>query len=181
MIEAYTDVVAVPATRTFDDRIVLPDRDMPLEIRFLGRGNTDGDAIVWAPRQRVVASGDLVVAPVPYAAHTHPGDWIRTLRALEALPWRQLVPGHGPLQRDRSYVHALIATLEEVVDHVAAAAKAGRTLDAIRSDPAWGAVRDRYTSSDGWLSFLVDAVFLRDLLSTAYKEVRGETVVQGVG
>lgn len=40
----------------------------------IGKANTDGDAVVWLPRQRVVASGDIIVHPVPYAAHSFPSE-----------------------------------------------------------------------------------------------------------
>jgi glyoxylase-like metal-dependent hydrolase (beta-lactamase superfamily II) len=94
---AIADMAVYPADLTFTDRLSIPDAEAPVEVMFLGRGNTDGDAVVWAPKQRVLASGDLVVAPIPYAAHTYPGEWIATLKRLEASTFAWLVPGHGPV------------------------------------------------------------------------------------
>jgi len=181
MVAGYTGLQAYPADRTFTDRFAIPDPAAPVEVRFLGRGNTDGDAVVWAPKQRVLASGDLVVAPIPYAAHTYPGEWIATLRALEAYDFAWLVPGHGAPMRDRTYVDKVIAALEAVRAQVAPLAKADTPLADVRKRLDLSAMKTGFTGGDPWLSFLIDAVFTGDLVSNAYKEARGETVVQGKG
>jgi glyoxylase-like metal-dependent hydrolase (beta-lactamase superfamily II) len=181
MVAGYTSLKVYPPTLTFTDRIDLPDSDAPVEVLFLGRGNTDGDAVVWAPRQRVLAAGDLVVAPIPYAAQTYPGEWIATLRKLEAFDFAYLVPGHGAVQTDRSYIDKVIAALESVRDQVAPLAKADVPLDEVRKRVDLKAVKAGFTGDDPWLAFLMDAVFTNDLVANAYKEARGEAVIQGKG
>jgi glyoxylase-like metal-dependent hydrolase (beta-lactamase superfamily II) len=181
MVAGYSQMTVYPADLTFTDRLSLPDPVAPVEVLFLGRGNTDGDAVVWAPRQRVVASGDLVVAPIPYAAHTYPGEWIATLKKLEALDFAVLVPGHGPPQPDRDYIDKLISTLTAVRAQVAPLARAGVPLDEVRRRVDLAELKRGFTGDDAWLKFLIDAVFTGDLIANAYKEARGEEVVQGKG
>jgi glyoxylase-like metal-dependent hydrolase (beta-lactamase superfamily II) len=181
MVAGYAKLDVYPADLTFTDRVTLPDFDAPVEVMFLGRGNTDGDAVIWAPRQRVLASGDLVVAPVPYAAHTYPGEWIATLRTLEGLDFAALIPGHGPVMRDRAYVDRLIAALQTVRDQVGPLAKAGAPLDEVRTRIDLTAMQAGFTGDDAWLKTLIGAVFTGDLVANAYKEARGETVIQGKG
>ena len=85
-------------------------------VRHIGPGNTPGDLLVWVEEDRLVASGDMIVAPVPYAIGSDLEPWIGTLGALAALDARVLVPGHGPVMRDASYVrdvHALIKGTHE--------------------------------------------------------------------
>src|SRR5205085_10291088 len=53
----------VPPTETFEHKLIIDDRDVPVHMLFLGRANTEGDAIAWLPRQKIVASGDIVVSP----------------------------------------------------------------------------------------------------------------------
>lgn len=80
-------------------------------VRHIGPGNTPGDLIVWVEGDRLVASGDMIVAPVPYAIGSDLEPWIPTIAKLAALDAAVLVPGHGPVMRDASYVrdvHALI-------------------------------------------------------------------------
>lgn len=181
MVAGYSDMSVYPADVTFTDRLAIPDPDAPVEVMFLGRGNTDGDAVVWAPRQRVLASGDLVVAPLPYAAHTYPGEWIATLKRLEAFDFAVLIPGHGPPLHDRAYVDQVIAALETVRAQVGPLAKAGAPLDEVRRRVDLKAVTAGFTHGDPWLGVILGAVFTGDLISNAYKEARGEEVVQGKG
>lgn len=181
MVEGYSGLSVYPADLTFSDALSIPDDLAPVEVMFLGRGNTDGDAVVWAPKQRMVASGDLVVAPIPYAAHTYPGEWVATLKRLEALDFAYLVPGHGPVQTDRVYVDKLIAALESVRAQVGPLSRADVPLDDVRKRIDLSAVRRDFAGDDPWLGFLFGAVFSRDLVSNAYKEARGEAVIQGKG
>ncbi len=181
MVAGYADMRVYPADRTFTDHFSIPDRAAPVEVLFLGRGNTDGDAVVWAPKQRVVASGDLVVAPIPYAAHTYPGEWIATLKKLEALDFAYLVPGHGPMETDRAYVDKLIAALDNVRAQVGPLARADVPLDEVRRRIDLKPLRHDFAGDDPWLGFLFSAVFSGDLVSNAYKEARGEAVIQGKG
>ena len=43
-----------------------------MRLRFLGRANTEGDAIAWLPRQRIVMTGDVVVSPTPFGFFSFP-------------------------------------------------------------------------------------------------------------
>jgi glyoxylase-like metal-dependent hydrolase (beta-lactamase superfamily II) len=181
MVAGYTGMKVYPADRTFTDRFSIPDRQAPVEVLFLGRGNTDGDAVVWAPRQRVLAAGDLVVTPIPYAAHTYPGEWIATLKKLETFDFAYLVPGHGPVMTDRAYVEKVIAALATVRTQVGALAKAGVPLDEVRKRIDLTAMKASFAGDDPWLGSLIEAVFASDLVSNAYKEARGESVIQGKG
>ena len=85
-------------------------------VRHIGPGNTPGDLVVWVEEDRLLASGDMIVAPVPYAIGSDLGPWVGTLGALAALEARVLVPGHGPVMRDAAYVrdvHALVSSTHE--------------------------------------------------------------------
>jgi len=125
LVEAYQDLKAYPADITFTDAIDLPDAEAPLRVMFLGRANTDGDAVVWAPKQRVLAAGDIVVSPVPYASSSFPTEWIGVLKKLEAYDFAYLVPGHGRVQTDRTYVDKVIAAIQTVQSEGCAAGRQG--------------------------------------------------------
>lgn len=83
-----------------------------VDIRHLGAGNTPGDLVAWVEADRLLATGDIIVAPVPYAIGSELGPWVATLDRLLALGPKVIVPGHGPVMRDDRYVRdvrALIA------------------------------------------------------------------------
>ena len=80
-------------TQTFEHELVIKDRDVPVHMLFLGRANTAGDAIAWLPKQKIVASGDIVVSPYPFGFGSYPTEWIETLGKLKALGFTDLDSG----------------------------------------------------------------------------------------
>ena len=100
-----------------------------VEIRFLGRGNTAGDTVVFLPDDSILMAGDLVVHPVPYLFGGFPVDFVTTLRALLGLGAKTIVPGHGEIQRDRSYVDQLIELMDTVNREMEKEINDGLTLE----------------------------------------------------
>ncbi len=89
-----------------------------VQVKFLGRGNTAGDVVVWLPAERLAIVGDILVAPVPFTCSGFPVDWIGTLDAVAGLHPQAIVPGHGPVMRDLTYLHTVRELLVSVVDQV---------------------------------------------------------------
>ena len=116
------------ANVTFTDRMSLLDDVAPIEIMYLGRTHTDGDAIVWLPKQKVIATGDAVVSPVPFWRGAYPVEWVPVLEKIKTFGFTTLIPGHGLPQTDTSYLDTLIATLRDVNTQVAAFAAKGLSL-----------------------------------------------------
>ena len=62
---------------------------------FLGRGHTAGDVVVYLPKERVVATGDLLVeARRTWATRSSPSGSTR-IEALKKLDFDTVLPGHG--------------------------------------------------------------------------------------
>src|SRR5439155_1517908 len=80
-----------------EDQILLDIGGRRVELRFLGRGHTSGDLVVWLPKERILFAGDLVEAQAaPYMGDAHIADWSGpTLDAVRALRADQLVGGRG--------------------------------------------------------------------------------------
>jgi glyoxylase-like metal-dependent hydrolase (beta-lactamase superfamily II) len=88
-------------THTFADAMTLDLGDRRVELRYLGRGHTGGDIVVWLPDERILFAGDLVEAQAaPYMGDSYPGEWSSTtLAAIAGLGAEQLVGGRGPVVR----------------------------------------------------------------------------------
>jgi cyclase len=130
-VEMLTDrkmLRAVPPTVDVADTMTLGRGSREVQIRFLGRGNTRGDLIVYLPKEKIVATGDLVVAPIPYATNVYAREWVKTLDRLMGMPATIVLPGHGPVMRDWTYVRKVKGALEQTITAVAAAKKDGLTL-----------------------------------------------------
>jgi len=90
-----------------------------IQVLFLGRGHTRGDVVVYLPRQKTVIAGDLLTYPTLHVgSSSRPVEWLASLRALAALEFEILIPGHGEVVHDREYLELIIALLEQVVEHV---------------------------------------------------------------
>ena len=67
-----------------------------MELRFLGRGHTDHDAVVLVPGTGVVFAGDLLEnGAVPSFGDAYPLEWPETVDRLAPLVDRVAIPGHG--------------------------------------------------------------------------------------
>lgn len=88
-------------TDTFDDAVSIDLGNRVVELRYLGRGHTSGDMVVWLPEERICFAGDLVEAQAaPYMGDSYPGEWsTTTLDAVAALGATQMVGGRGPVVR----------------------------------------------------------------------------------
>lgn len=93
------EVVIDPPDRTFEDAATLEVGGRPVELRFLGRGHTDHDAVVTIPGTPVVWAGDLFEnGAVPFFSDGFPLEWPATGAAVVELvdPVDGIVvPGHG--------------------------------------------------------------------------------------
>ncbi len=165
----------------FTERLLIDDPERPVELRFLGRANTDGDAVAWLPRQRIVVTGDIVVAPLPYGFGSYPADWIGVLKELKALDFAILLPGHGGAQRDTSYTDGLIALIEDVRAQVAPLAAQGLPLDEVQKKVDLTAHRARLIGGDAWKERWFTPYWQQPIVASAYKEARGEPIVQSLG
>lgn len=92
-----------------------PGRD--IEIKFLGEGHTPADLVVWLPKEKIAAVGDLVVYPVPLVGgpQSNVAAWPATLKAIEKLGFKTLLPGHGPVMHD----HKFLVDLEDLFSQIA--------------------------------------------------------------
>jgi len=179
IVAGYSDLKAYPATRTFTDRFDIPDRETPVQVMFLGRANTDGDAVIWVPSERVLCAGDIVVSPIPYAAASYPAEWIGVLEKLKGFDFAWLVPGHGEPMRDRAYVDKVIAALEDVRAQVGPLAAKGLPTADIAKQTNFETLKSDFAGNDPWKRFLLNAFFLGSIVKNAAAEARGEPIVQG--
>lgn len=144
-----------------------------MQVLNLGRGNTPGDAIIFLPAERVLAAGDLVVAPVPYAYNSYPREWIGVLRQLRALEPAIIVPGHGAVQRNTVFVRQVEDLLTAVVGQVDALEAQGKTLDEIRKALDVTSFRTTMAGDDAAANALFDDSIVRALVERVFTSARG--------
>ncbi|HRD45506.1 MAG TPA: MBL fold metallo-hydrolase [Caulobacter sp.] len=166
----------------FTDRLVIPDGTWGnVEARFLGRANTDGDAVVWLPSQRIMITGDILVAPIPYGYGGYPSDWLRVLKAIRGFGAEVLVPGHGAPMRNDRHLLRVGAAIESVRDQTLRLAGQGLDQKAVRAGLKMDVHARVFTGEDPWLRRWFDSYFVDPLAVSAFKEAKGEPIVQSLG
>lgn len=155
---------------TFTGERVIDVGHRVVRVAFLGRGNTAGDAIVQVPDARLVATGDLVVHPVPYPFGSFIGEWIATLGRLRAIDAATLVPGHGPVMHDPGFLDLTIELLRETRAQVDATVAAGKSLDETLAGVRLDALRARFVGDDPDRAGFFDHGYLPTAVRRAYRE-----------
>ncbi len=179
MAAEFDRAEVVPPDWVFDSELTLFRGARTIELIHLGRGNTEGDVVVWLPAERILASGDLVVAPIPYGFGSFPEQWLATLDRLKAFDFETLVPGHGPLLRDRAQIETTQAMLRSVRAKAQAAVAAGQSLAQFKAaldlTPfARGLIGDGVREQALFKAWWSDPI-----ARSAWLEARGEPIVQG--
>ena len=85
-----------------------------IQIRYLGRGHTAGDIVVFLPKERVVMTGDFLTSGLSNMSDSYPQDWVASLDALKKLDFQTVLPGHGEAFTDKAKIDYFQAYLRDV-------------------------------------------------------------------
>jgi glyoxylase-like metal-dependent hydrolase (beta-lactamase superfamily II) len=170
----------VPPTETFTDQLLLDDPERPVRLMFLGRANTEGDAIAWLPRQRIVMTGDVVVSPIPFGFGSYPESWLAVLARLKALNPALVVPGHGEPMADTAYLDRLSASIADIRDQVGRLARQGMSVEEVTAHVDFSAQTATFGSGPR-IAATLQSLWLTPMIDNAWKEARGIPIVQGEG
>ncbi len=173
----FNRVKVTNATITFEDKLAIRSGGRRIELLYLGDGNTAGDIVMWLPKEKIVATGDIVVHPIPYAFNMPPAKWAATLGRINDLEFAILVPGHGDIQHDNRYVNLLIETAKDVVRQRDQLAADGVDEEKAVSQIDFTAFETRYTGGSDYLALYYDAWFKKPFAAAALKELKGIPMV----
>ena len=120
LLAEFKTLVYQPPTLTFTDELDIDIGKREVQVKHLGRGNTPGDAIVYLPNEKILVAGDLLVHPIPYTYDGYPAEWIQTLQKMAALDAQTIVPGHGPVLPDKTYLYLVAELLKSALEQTRA-------------------------------------------------------------
>ena len=158
---------------TFSDEMDVDLGKRTVRVMFLGKGNTAGDAVVYVPDAKVLATGDLVVMPIPFATASFVEDWIQTLDRLEKFEITALVPGHGPVQKDFTYARTVQDTLKSLLAQVKDAVAEGKSLEETQKQVNLAKEKAAAVGASAVRSQNWDRYFQQSGIETTYKQVKG--------
>jgi cyclase len=165
---------------TFDHELDLDLGNREVQLKYLGRGNTTGDAIAYLPKERILITGDLVDHPVPYLGGGFPVEQVNTLKKLAELDAETIVPGHGDVLKGKTYLQQEINFLEAVIG--AMNQEIGRTnaspqrrfdelKKAVEQNVDLNAWRQKFAGDDPDNKDFFDTFSLQGLLEAAHAEL----------
>src|SRR5258708_27225737 len=111
--ELKSSNIALP-TLTFDHSMVINRGGREIRLLYFGRGHTEGDVVLFLPKEKIVITGDLLTNGIPFFRDGHPAEWTATLKGVSHLEFDTVVAGHGPVQTGKSQMLRLIAYLDDL-------------------------------------------------------------------
>lgn len=176
IIEEMKNVKFQSATLWFERGFSVDLGNREVQVKFLGRGNTPGDAVAYLPKEKIVIAGDLVDYPLPNVYDGYPSEWIQTLQSLGQLDANTIVPGHGPVLHDKTYLYLLQDLMQSAVDQVneklrQTAPAMFQTADEVKGSVDLTAFRQRFAGKDAELGAAFDQVCAR-LVKLVFDEAR---------
>lgn len=141
---------------TFDRSLILHRQDRDILLLFLGRGHTSGDVVAYLPKQKVVATGDLLHGWMPFMGDSFPPEWVATLDALDKLDFDHIIGGHGSV-KPKAHLRFFRDYLADLIEEVRASRARGETLEQAKAKVA-AVLKPRYEAGmDGRFSDSVGA------------------------
>jgi glyoxylase-like metal-dependent hydrolase (beta-lactamase superfamily II) len=90
----------MPARIVFDRETAVFLGGKEVRARYMGRGHTNGDAVIYFPQLKVLHTGDLMANASPLIDYSGGGsliEWTKTLDEALKLDFDTVIPGHGPV------------------------------------------------------------------------------------
>ena len=157
--------VYVGADTTFSDTMTLTLGDTVIKLlHFVG--HTKGDTVVFLPKQNILVTGDLVISPVPYGFDDITDSWVTSLEKLIAMHARVIVPGHGEVEFDNSYMQLEHDLLKSLMEQAYRAAVQDQTVDEFKKTVDLSPFKTKLVGDDpekqwGWDNYFYDTAVER--------------------
>jgi cyclase len=170
-VREVPDVPILTPSIGVTDHLTLRRGARVIDIRSVGAGHSQADLIVHLPTEKIVIAGDLVIWPVPLAGlKSSIKGWAVALDRIRALQPDVIVPGHGPLMRDDSYLRMMGEMFSSIGAQVDAAVSRRETLEETRKSVQLADWRARFAGSSQLRAFLFDYYVTGPGVAAAYRE-----------
>jgi glyoxylase-like metal-dependent hydrolase (beta-lactamase superfamily II) len=113
-LASQKELTPTPPNTTLTTQLALFRGKREIQVRFLGRGHTAGDVVVYLPSEKVVMTGDFLTAGLSNMSDSFPNEWADSLDALKKLDFDTVLPGHGDAFTDKAKIEYFQAYLRDV-------------------------------------------------------------------
>jgi glyoxylase-like metal-dependent hydrolase (beta-lactamase superfamily II) len=129
--EEFKMLKPTPPTLTYSSKMSIYQGPREIQVLFLGRGHTEGDTVVYLPREKIVCSGDLMETQPAYMGNALFDEWLKTLDALKELNFTTDLPGHGVPFHDKALITAYQSYLRDFMLKAAELRKQGMSAEEV--------------------------------------------------
>ena len=144
-VDRMSKIKVLPPILTLDDRLTIKDSTREIQVLQVGSGHTDGDVILFLPRERIAFLGDLFFnRALPNTQDSFLLPWIATLGAILKLDADAFVPGHGPVG-NRDQVKEFLGYLDDLKASIEPKLNRGDSMEQVLHDTQ---VAAKYASFD---------------------------------
>src|SRR5689334_23865780 len=113
-LASQKELKPTPPNITLTTQMTLFRGRREIQIRYLGRGHTAGDVVVYLPNEKVVMTGDFLTSGLFNMSDSFPNEWAESLDALKKLDFDAVLPGHGEAFTDKAKIDYFQAYLRDV-------------------------------------------------------------------
>jgi cyclase len=128
-LASQKELTPTPPNVTLSTQMALFRGNREIQIRFLGRGHTAGDVVVFLPNEKVVMTGDFLTSGLSNMSDSFPEEWVASLDALKKLDFDTVLPGHGDAFTDKTKIDYFQAYLRDVWSEVSRLKKEGASAE----------------------------------------------------
>jgi len=105
----------------FSDQAEVHLGGVGVQLKYLGRGHTNGDTVIYFPDLKTIHSGDLVIDGMPVIDYANGGSalaFVTTLKKMLEIDFDTVIPGHGRIL-NRDFVRDYIPKMETMNQRMA--------------------------------------------------------------
>jgi len=111
---------------------------------------------------------------VPYVGNpqSHPGEWSATLEKLVALHPSSIVPGHGPILHDDTYVKLMSKLFASIKEQVEASVARGETLEQTRKAVNLVELKKQFTGESVMRRIVFNSYVIGPAIEAAFNDAK---------
>ena len=128
-LQELKEIKPVPPSMTFSSSLTMYRGQREIQLLFLGRGHTEGDTVVFLPKERIVCTGDLMESKPSSLSNGVFDEWITTLDAVKKLEFDTVLPGHSAPFHGTALITAFQSYLTDLIAQVTNLRKQGFTAE----------------------------------------------------
>ena len=166
-VASQAELRPTPPNVTLRTEMTLFRGGREIQIRYLGRGHTAGDVVVYLQKEKVVCTGDFLTSALSNMSDAYVNEWVTSLDGLKKLDFDTVLPGHGEAFTDKAKIDYFQAYLRDVWSEVGRLKQQGVSAEEAAKRADLTKHKDRFPGIQGPGVPLIAVTRIYELLDAA--------------